>query len=227
MWLTGLRLQHIHSPQRLYNDIRQSWLYSNQPESEIRSERKESRLTITGDEHQGPASSEEVWTRPVIYSPPPCKSHCNAWGKVCTRLKKGKVQYPMPSRWSQGQTVDIKGIFSYCALPFMANVTISTSISQTFLSWVAIFHLRQTMVCLSHSSCGIAGLAPLMNVLFWEGHDFHVSFSDRDMSGNVWKRLSGSSMVDMGISSNIIKPPLPNVTWHSGTWSYTATPAIH
>ena len=29
-----------------------------------------------------------------------------------------------------------------CALPFTTNVTISTSISQNFRSWVAIFHLR-------------------------------------------------------------------------------------
>ena len=53
-----------------------------------------------------------------------------------------------------------------CALPFTTNVTISTSISQTFRSWVAIFHLRQPMVFLSHSSYGMPGLAPLMNVLF-------------------------------------------------------------
>ena len=33
-----------------------------------------------------------------------------------------------------------------CELPFTTNVTISTSISQTFRSWVAIFHLRQPMV---------------------------------------------------------------------------------
>ena len=43
-----------------------------------------------------------------------------------------------------------------CALPFTTNVTISTSISQTFCSWVAIFHLRQPMVFLSHSSYGNA-----------------------------------------------------------------------
>ena len=53
-----------------------------------------------------------------------------------------------------------------CALPFTINVTISTSISQTFRSWVAIFHLRRSMVFLSHSSYGMLGLAPLMNVLF-------------------------------------------------------------
>ena len=42
-----------------------------------------------------------------------------------------------------------------CALPFTTNVTISTSISQTFRSWVAIFHLRRSMVFLSQSSYGL------------------------------------------------------------------------
>ena len=45
--------------------------------------------------------------------------------------------------------------------------------------WVAIVHFRQPMVCLSHSSYGMPGLAPLMTVLFWERRDFHVSFSGR------------------------------------------------
>ena len=65
------------------------------------------------------------------------------------------------------------------------------------------------MVCLSQSLYGIPGLAPLINVLFWERCDFRVSFSGRDMSGNIWNRPSGSSMVDMGISSNIMKSPSP------------------
>ena len=53
-----------------------------------------------------------------------------------------------------------------CALPFTTNVMISTSISQTFRSWVAIFHLRQPMVFLYHSSYNMPGLARLMNALF-------------------------------------------------------------
>ena len=53
-----------------------------------------------------------------------------------------------------------------CELPFTTNVTIWTSISQTFRSWVAIFYLRQPMVFLSHSSYGMPGLDLLMNVLF-------------------------------------------------------------
>ena len=43
------------------------------------------------------------------------------------------------------------GTVSY-VLPLMTNATIWNSISQAVLSWVAIFHLRQPMVCLSHSS---------------------------------------------------------------------------
>ena len=105
----------------------------------------------------------------------------------------------------------------------MANVTISTSTSRTFLSWVAIFHLRQPMVCLSHSSYGMPWLGPLMNVLFWEQRDFHVSFSNRDMSGSIWNRPSGSCIVYMRISSNIMKPlsqmlhdilGLDHIQWH-------------
>ena len=50
--------------------------------------------------------------------------------------------------------------------PFTTNVTISTSISHNFRSWVATFHLRQPMAFLSHSSYGMPGLALLMNILF-------------------------------------------------------------
>ena len=39
-----------------------------------------------------------------------------------------------------------------CVLTFTITVTIPTSISQIFLSWVVIFYLHQPMVCLSHSS---------------------------------------------------------------------------
>ena len=49
--------------------------------------------------------------------------------------------------------------------------------------------------------------APVLNVLSWERCDFHVSFSGRDKSKNVWIRPSGNYMVDMGISSNIMNPP--------------------
>ena len=45
-------------------------------------------------------------------------------------------------------------------------------------------HIRYARACSS-----------LMSVLFWKRSDFHVNFSDRDMSGNVWNRPSGSSMV--------------------------------
>ena len=79
-----------------------------------------------------------------------------------------------------------------CWLSFTTNVKISTSISQTFRSWVAIFHFRQPMAFLSYSSYGMPLLAPLMNVLFYGRRDFHLSSSDRDNSGSL--------MVDMGTS---------------------------
>ena len=40
-------------------------------------------------------------------------------------------------------------------------------------------------VFISHSPYGMSGLAPLMIVLFFGRRDFHVSSSDRNMSGNV------------------------------------------
>ena len=46
------------------------------------------------------------------------------------------------------------------------------------------------------------------------------------MPENVGSRSSGSFMVDMGISSNIMKSPLPNVTRNSGIWPYTMTPLM-
>ena len=105
-----------------------------------------------------------------------------------------------------------------CALPITTNVKISTSISQTFVSCEAIFHHRQPMVCLSHSYYGMPGFAPLtcMNVLFWVRRDFHISFSGRDMSRNVWNGPSRISMVDIGIPSNIMKSPSPK--WYMTFW---------
>ena len=74
-------------------------------------------------------------------------------------------------------------------LPFTTNVTISISILQTFRSWVATSHLRQSMAFLYHNLSDTPGLAPLMNVLFWGRCDFPISFSGRVMSRNVWNRL--------------------------------------
>ena len=51
--------------------------------------------------------------------------------------------------------------------------------------------------------------ATLVNVLFWRRLDTPISFSDRDMSRNVWNRLSCSSMVGTRILSNNIKSPYP------------------
>ena len=110
------------------------------------------------------------------------------------------------------------GTVSY-ALPFTTNVTILTFISHTFRSWIVIFHIRQPMAFLSQSSYDMPMLALLINVLFWGHHDFHISFLGRDMSGNLWHRLSGCYMVDMMISSNIMKSPSPK--YYMPFWDMT------
>ena len=87
-------------------------------------------------------------------------------------------------------------------LPFMTNVTISLSISQIFRSWETIYQLRPPMAYSSHSLYSMPWLAPRMDVLFWERHDFQISFSNRDTSKNAWNRHWRSLMVDTGILSN-------------------------
>ena len=76
---------------------------------------------------------------------------------------------------------------------------ISISTSQTFRSWVVIFHHRRPMAYLSLYWYDTPGLAPRMNVLFWGPGDFPVSYSNRDTLWNAWNRHSGSFMVDTGI----------------------------
>ena len=115
------------------------------------------------------------------------------------RSKTRRWKTPLLPSWIY--SCQSEGTVSY-ALPFTTNVTISTFISQTLRSWVAIFHLRQPMAFVSHNTYGMPGLAPLLNDLFWGLCDFHISFLNSDMSWNVWNRPSGSFMVNMG---NLIK----------------------
>ena len=84
-------------------------------------------------------------------------------------------------------------------LPSTTSEMISISTSQTFRSWVVIFHHRRPMVCLSLNLYDTPGLAPRMNVLFWGPGDFPVSYSNRDTLWNAWNLRSGSFMVDTGI----------------------------
>ena len=75
------------------------------------------------------------------------------------------------------------------------------------------------------------GPTPLMNVLFSERCDFHVNFSCSDMSEDILIGPSGSSMVNMGISSNIMKSPSPrsyiafsDMTIHCATLNLVTEP---
>ena len=87
-------------------------------------------------------------------------------------------------------------------LIWFVSPNFSTSISQTFRSWVALAHLRPRIAFLSHNSDDISGIAALMNVLFWWPFDFQISFSGRDMSRKVCNCLLGSYIVYTEILSN-------------------------
>ena len=85
----------------------------------------------------------------------------------------------------------------YCRLGGMVNFTlrsttnemISTSTSQTFRSWVVIFHLHQPMEFLSLNLYDTSGLAPRMNVLYWRPGDFSSKLLEQ---GYLAKRLKSS-----------------------------------
>ena len=142
----------------------------------------------------------------------------------------------MVSPWTWDQTHDGERHFCFLHVlgfapvnrstthfPLRQSMTISIPISQTHCSWVSTSHLRLLMAHLSQKSCDTPGLALPMNVLFWWRYNFPISFSDRDMSRNVYIRLLGSSMVGIGN----MRPLPPNVTWHSGGWPYKVTPSIY
>ena len=77
------------------------------------------------------------------------------------------------------------------------------------------------MASLFRSLYDMPGLAPRMDVLFWERSDFQISFSNGDTPRNAWNRQWGSFMVDTGILPNNMKIPLTNVKGYSLTWTYT------
>ena len=62
-------------------------------------------------------------------------------------------------------SVEFGGMVNF-SFPSSTSEMISISTSQTFHSYVVIFHLRRPMACLSLNLYDTPGLAPRMNVLF-------------------------------------------------------------
>ena len=93
-------------------------------------------------------------------------------------------------------------------LPYTTNEIISISASQTFCSWVEIFHLRQPMVFLILNLYDTAGLAPRMNVFILRARRLSSKLLKQGYtSWNAWNRHSGSCMVDTGILFSNTKFP--------------------
>ena len=65
----------------------------------------------------------------------------------------------------------------------------------------------------------MSGISSLKNVWIRGRRDFNISFSNMDMSGNVWNRLLRSSMIVMGISSSNMTSPSPKC--HIIFWDIT------
>ena len=94
--------------------------------------------------------------------------------------------------------------------PFLSSNIPSSPVHGVFISQL----IRYTRACFFYE-CFILRAVRLSCKLLGQGY-----------VRNVWNRPAGKSMVDIGISYNIMKPSFPNNTWHSGTCSYTLTPSI-
>ena len=108
---------------------------------------------------------------------------------------------------------------------FMIKVMISTSISHTVRSWVAISHLRQPMSFLSRIPYSKIGRVPLMTFIH-RAVRLLSNLLGQGTSGNVYFCLLGSSMVDMGMSSSNIMYASPKDTFHSEAWPYIVITSI-
>ena len=98
------------------------------------------------------------------------------------------------------------------------NEMISISTSQTFRSWVVIFHLRQPMEFVSLNLYDTHGLAPRMNVLYWGPGDFPVSYSKGIPRGTLEIVIQEVLWSIWGSYSAMWSIPFTNVKWHSDPW---------
>ena len=106
-------------------------------------------------------------------------------------------------------------------LAITTNVAISTTISQSFPSSIAMFHLRPPMAFLSHSSCDVPGLDYLMNVSFSERRDFHLSFSGR-MCKETFETVAYEVIRSIwGSYKTLWSPPSPKCYTIATFWSMT------
>ena len=113
-----------------------------------------------------------------------------------------------------------------CELPFTTNVTISTSISQTFRSWVAIFHHRQPVVFYLRAHTVCQGLF-LLWMFYSEGGATFIYAPQTGICHGAFEIVPQEVLWSIwGSHQTLWSLPLPNVTWHSGTCPYTMTPSI-
>ena len=104
-------------------------------------------------------------------------------------------------------------------LPSTTSEMISISTSQTFRSWVVIFHHRRPMACLSLNLYDTPGLAPRMNILLWGPGDFPVSLLKQGYLVERLKSVIQEVLWSLrGSYWAIWSNPLTNVKWDSDPW---------
>ena len=106
------------------------------------------------------------------------------------------------------------------------NDMISISTSQTFRSWVFIFHLLRPMAFLSLNLYDTPGLVPRMNVWFSGPSNFPVSFQTGIPRRTLKIVIQEVLWSIRGSYSAIWSLPLMKLKWHSDPWQTVTSQPI-
>ena len=94
-----------------------------------------------------------------------------------------------------------------------------------FIEINCCYEIRQSCcACYIHNNR--LGFVPFMNILFWGQQYFSITYSKRDILGNVWNCVLGSPMVDTGILSYNMKSLSPECYMIFCKWPYVVTRSI-
>ena len=113
--------------------------------------------------------------------------------------------------------------FKSCALPFMTNVTIPYHKLSFPESQYSIFASLWCVYLTAYTVC--QGLL-LLWVFYPESGATFMQASRAGICQGTFEIITQEVLWSIWGSHQIMKSQPPNVTWHSGTWSYTVTPSI-
>ena len=102
---------------------------------------KESRLTIREDED--PVASGEVWTRPDMKSPPPCKSECKLQERSvqCCKRTKEKTYRPLNKHWVILTTSNASSVWAQ-----RDEICCTFTLRRRLDEWFLLKHILETIL---------------------------------------------------------------------------------